>query len=209
MADKLEQLTKQIYEEGVAKAKEEARVILEHTEAEKKKQLRAARQEAEDIVAVARKEAEELRSQMESELRMAAQQSMALLRQKITGLICEKVAQSTVGGIFDDKNFLKKTIEVVMKEWVTSHCQNRQDFYIKLPENVQQDIKEYFFQKGKQELDKGLKIEFDEKIKSGFVIVPKDGSYRIGFTEEDFKSLVQYFLRPRLKQFLFGVQEGK
>jgi hypothetical protein len=72
--------------------------------------LRAARQEAEDIVAVARKEAEELRSQMESELRMAAQQSMALLRQKITGLICEKVAQSTVGGIFDDKNFLKKTI---------------------------------------------------------------------------------------------------
>ncbi len=207
MSDKLEQLTKQIYDEGVAKAKEEARIILEHAEEEKKKVLRAARLEAEDILTVARKEAEDLRAQVESELRMAAQQSMALLRQKITGMICEKVAESTMGGIFDDKNFLKKVTEVVMKEWVTSHCQGTRDFYIKLPENLQQDIKEYFLQKGRQELDKGLKIEFDEKIKSGFVIVPKDGSYRIGFTEDDFKSLVQYFLRPRLKQFLFGARE--
>lgn len=203
MSDKLEKLTRQIYEEGVGKAREQAKQIIEQAEAEKRKVLRSAREEAEDIVSVAKKEADELKKRVESELHMAAEQSLALLRQKITKLICERVAESSMDGIFDDSKFLKKLLEVVMKEWISSHCLAGQDFYLKLPENIQNDIKEYFFEKGKQELDKGLKIEFDEKIKSGFVISPKDGSYRIGFTEDDFKALVQYFLRPRLKKFLF------
>jgi V/A-type H+-transporting ATPase subunit E len=209
MSDKLEKLTQQIYEEGVAKAKGQARTILEHAEEEKKKLLRAAREEAEDIVAMARREADELRKKVESELRMASVQALALLRQKITELICEKVGKSSVDGIFDDMDFLKKILEVVMKEWVASHCARGQDFYLKLPMQVQKDIKEYFFEKGKKELNSGLRIEFDEQIKSGFVIVPKDGAYRIGFTEDDFKALVQYFLRPRMKKFLFGEHEGK
>ncbi|MDO8972082.1 MAG: hypothetical protein Q7U74_15415, partial [Saprospiraceae bacterium] len=96
MSDKLEKLTQQIYEEGVAKAKGQARTILEHAEEEKKKLLRAAREEAEDIVAMARREADELRKKVESELRMASVQALALLRQKITELICEKVGKSSV-----------------------------------------------------------------------------------------------------------------
>ncbi|MBU4304195.1 MAG: hypothetical protein KJ893_00990 [Candidatus Omnitrophica bacterium] len=207
MSDKLEKLTRQIYEESIGKTKEEAQKIIEHAEAEKRRLFREAREEAEDIIKVARKEAEELKHRVESELRMAGQQSLALLRQKITELICQKVAKTSIEGIFDDSEFLKRVLEVVMKEWVSTHCNAEQEFYLRLPEKTRKDIEGYFFQKSKKELDKGLKIEFDEKIQSGFVIGPKDGSYRIGFTEEDFKALVQYFLRPQMKKFLFGIEE--
>jgi V/A-type H+/Na+-transporting ATPase subunit E len=209
MTDKLEKLTKQIYDEGIAKADKRAEEIIMAAEDEKRKILRSARKESEDIISVAHKESEELKHMVNSELRMASQQMLALLRQKITGLICEKVGTTSVQGLFDDTAFLKKILEVVMKEWASSHCAQSQDFYLKLPSTLQKDIKEHFFEKGKAELNAGLKIEFDEKIKSGFVITPKDGSYRIGFTEDDFKALVQYFLRPRMKKFLFGEHEVK
>ncbi|MFH1093203.1 MAG: hypothetical protein V1739_03485 [Candidatus Omnitrophota bacterium] len=203
MSDKLEKLTKQIYEEGVGKAKEEAENIIKAAEAEKRKILRAARVEAQDIANVAKKDAEELKNRVASEVRMASSQSLALLRQKITELICVKVSESSVNGLFDDPDFLKNMLETVMKEWMASGCQRGQAFYITLPKKMQGEIQDYFLEKGKKELDNKLEIEFDEKIKSGFVISPKDGSYRIGFTEEDFKALIEYFLRPHIKKFLF------
>ena len=203
MTDKLEKLTKQIYDEGVGKAKEEAAKIIAVAEAEKKKVLRAARQEAEDITATARKESEDLKKRAESEIRMASQQSLALLRQKITEMIAVSVAESSAKGLLDDPEFLKKTLLVIMKEWASMGCDAGQQFFIRLPANLQKDIQDYFLEKGKQELDKNLKIEFDENIKSGFVITPKEGNYRIGFTEDDFKSLIMYFLRPKMKEFLY------
>jgi len=204
MTDKLEKLTKQIYDEGIAKANEQADAIIKAAEDEKRKILRAARKESEDIISVAHKESDELKNMVNSELRMATQQSLALLRQKITELVSVKVTNQSVDGSLDDPDFLKKILEIVMKEWMGSGCKQGQDFYLKLPKKVKSDIEKYFFASGKQSMDKGLKIEFDEKIKSGFVITPKDGSYRIGFTEDDFKSLIKYFLRPRMKRFLFG-----
>lgn len=204
MTDKLEKLTKQIYEEGIQKANTEAENIIKAAQEEKRKILRAARVEAQDITNVAKKDADELKNRVTSEMRMASQQTLALLRQKITELICVSVSKSSADGLFDDPDFLKNILETVMKEWVGSGCKQGQDFYLKLPKKVQKDIQEHFFASGKQALDKGLKIEFDEKVKSGFVITPKDGSYRIGFTEDDFKALIQYFLRPRMRQFLFG-----
>jgi len=209
MSDKLEQLTKQIYDEGIAKAKTEAEKIIAATQNEKRKILREAREEAQEIAEVSRKEADELKTRVESELRMASQQSLALLRQKITELICVNVSGASVKGLLEDTQFLKNILEVVMKEWVSNGCKRGQDFYIKLPEKFQKEIQDHFFEKGKKELDKGITIEFDGKIKSGFVITPKDGSYRIGFTEEDFHALIQYFLRPRIKKFLFGKDDKK
>ncbi len=209
MSDKLEKLTKQIYDEGIDKANKEAAEIISKAEQEKKKILRAARQEAGDIVGLAKKEAEELKNRVESELRMSSSQALALLRQKITELICEEVAGESTNDIFDDPGFLKKIVEIVMKEWISSHCQGGPEFYLKLPENLQAKIKDYFLESGKKYLDKGLKIQFDTKTKSGFVISPANGRYRVGFTEEDFKELILYFLRPRMKKFLFGTGEQK
>jgi V/A-type H+-transporting ATPase subunit E len=204
MTDKLEQLTKQIYEEGVEKARQEAARIMASAEEEKRKILRAAREEAADIISASHREAEELKHRVESELRMASAQSLALLRQKITDLICVQTAEQSVNGIFDDPNFLKRILDTVMKEWISHSCKPGQEIYLKLPQKMQAEIQEYLFKKGKQALDTGIKVVFSEDIGSGFQITPQDGSYRIGFTEEDFKALILHFLRPRVKKFLFG-----
>ncbi|MFH2137174.1 MAG: hypothetical protein ABII88_01530 [Candidatus Omnitrophota bacterium] len=208
MTDKLEKLTKQIYAEGITKAKEEAEKIIKAAEEEKKKILRSARQEAEDIAETARKEVADLNKRAESEIRMVTQQSLSLLRQKITELIAVKVSSDSAKGLLDDTEFLKKVLLTVMKEWISQGSRGQQ-FYLKLPADLQKDIQDYLLEKGKQTLDAGLKIEFDENIKSGFVISPQDGSYRVGFTESDFQALIAYFLRPKMKEFLFARKDER
>ncbi|MFC1709312.1 V-type ATP synthase subunit E family protein [Candidatus Omnitrophota bacterium] len=202
MSDKLAKLTKQIYDEGVQKAKQEADKIVSSAKNEQENIVRLAQKQAHDIQVAAQKEADALKKRVESELRMASQQSLTLLRQKIAELICTDVSQSSAKGIFDDTDFLKKIIETVLKSWAGSGCQDK-DLFLKLPKNVKKDMQGFFEHKTKQNMDKGLSVTFDEKIKSGFIISPKDGSYRIGFTEEDFQALIENFLRPQMKTFLF------
>lgn len=202
MTDKLARLTKQIYDEGVQKAKQEADKIVGSAKDEHEKIVRLAQKQAHDIQVAAQKDADALKKRVESELRMASQQSLTLLRQKIAELICMQVSKSSAKGMFDDSDFLKKIVEAVLESWTESGCQDK-DLLLRLPKNVKKDMQGFFEHKAKQAMDKGFSVTFDEKIKSGFTISPKDGSYRIGFTEEDFQALIENFLSPQMKTFLF------
>jgi len=203
MSDKLQKLTKQIYEEGVGKAKAEANKVIESAQAEKKKILRSARQEAEDIISVAHREAEDLKKKVDADLRMATQQSLALIKQKITDLICVKVSETSVAGLMDDAEFLKNILEAVIKDWGSITTRSSEEFLLKLPANMQKDIQKQTLAKSSQALQKGLTIEFDNTVNKGFEIQAKDGSFKIGFTEDDFKAFIQNLLRPGVKKFLF------
>jgi len=41
----------------------------------------------------------------------------------------------------------------------------------------------------------------------GFQIGPKDGSYKVSFTDEDFKNFFKDYLRPGLIELLFAAEE--
>ena len=86
-----------------------------------------------------------------------------------------------------------------------------QMFYSKLsefqknPNNMtEKEIQQYFTKSVKDLLKKGLEIRFDDEVKSGFQIGPKNGSYKISFTEEDFINFFKQYLRPRLIKLLFA-----
>lgn len=207
MTDKLAQLTQQIYEEGVVKAKEEASKIINAANEEKQQILQAAHKEADRLMAATKKEAAEFTKRTESEARMATHQALTLLRQKITELICAKVATASTKEVSSDTQFLKKMIETILKVWSDSDAHVR-DLTLQLPATAQKDMKAFLLKRGKRHLDKGLTVTFDEKIKGGFTISPKDGSYRIGFTDKDFNALIQYFLRPYMRDFLFAADKN-
>ena len=57
--------------------------------------------------------------------------------------------------------------------------------------------------KAKDLLDKGVKIEQVNGIKSLFTISPADGSYKLNFGEEELENYFKAFLRPQLVEMLF------
>ncbi|MBK9358468.1 MAG: hypothetical protein IPN08_13960 [Bacteroidales bacterium] len=65
-------------------------------------------------------------------------------------------------------------------------------------------LEKYFGNRLNQVISAGVSVTFDDKIKGGFKIGPKDNSYVISFTDEDFQAFFRSFMRPRTINLLFG-----
>ena len=84
MENKLQELTSKIYQEGVARANEEADKIISEAKKEADELRNKSKKEAVQIIENAEKEAGELRKNVESEVKLSARQALASIKQQIT-----------------------------------------------------------------------------------------------------------------------------
>ena len=203
MQKKLQELTEKIYQEGVDKANQEAEKIISDAKAEAKKTLDQAQKEAESKIGKAEKEAEDLKKNAMNELKLSARQAMSDLKQEVTNLIQAKAIKPETQEAFKEAAFTKEIIQTVVKNW-DPNSDEAVDLKVLLPEKKQKEFESYFKDKAKDLLNKGLEVDFDERVKGGFKIGPKDGSYLVSFSDEDFEHFFKLYLRPRLIEMLFG-----
>ena len=79
--------------------------------------INAAQNEAQQIIAAARKQAEELKKNTEAEVKLFASQAVEALKSEITDLITGDVVSSNVKAAFADPDFMKKVILVIAQDW--------------------------------------------------------------------------------------------
>ena len=199
MNDKLEQLTQKIYNEGLEKGKKEADEILENARKEADRIIGDAKNEAAKIRENAEKEAEELEKNVHSELAISARQSVTAIKQRIVELISDKAVKDALGKAFDDKEFIKDIISKLVENWEDAGKSDK-DLAVFLPEKDRVKLGDALLAKAAKEIEGSLDIELEEGIKSGFKIGPKDGSYKISFTEKDFERFFKQYLRPRTRK---------
>ena len=184
MENKLQELTSKIYEEGVAKANEEAEKIISDAKKEADEMRKKAKKEADRILEDAEKGAKELKKNVESEVKLSARQAISTIKQQITELVTAKAVDESVKEAFKDKEFLKKIIELTIKNW--SPGKEAYDLNLLLPSADKKILGEYFEKKEKDLLKGTLEIRFDDRMSAGFKIGPGDGSFFVSFTDEDF-----------------------
>ncbi len=206
MADKLQELTDKIYQEGIDKAKQEAEKIVADAKQKAEKILQDARKQEEEIVEKAHKDADDLRENVQSEVKLSAKQAIASLKQRITELIRTKILDEPIDEVIKDKDFLKKIIEKLIRNWNPTGNEPI-DISLLLPREDERQLAKYFASKGAKELNNGLEIQIDDKLQNGFKIGPKDGNYIISFTDKDFEEFFKAFLRPRMIRLLYGREE--
>ncbi|WP_129593819.1 hypothetical protein [Seramator thermalis] len=194
--DKIQELTSKLYAEGVEKGKQEAEKIIAEANAQKKQILDEATAKAQEIIATAEKQSAEMRSHTEAELKLFAAQAIEALKTEITNLITDKLVSDNVKAAMQDQTFIQKIIVELVRNWSKNE---------KLTIGVQnsKDIENYIASNAKDILDKGLKIESVNGIKSGFTLSPEDGSYKVKFGEEEFIEYFKEFLRPQVQKLLF------
>ncbi len=203
MQKKLQELTDKIYQEGVDKANKEAEKITSDAKEEAKKIIDQAKKEAESKKEKAEKEAEDLKKNTMNELQLSSRQAISDLKQEITKLIQAKAIEPETKKAFKEAEFTKDIIQTVVKNW-NPKSDNMVDLKVLLPEAKQKEFESYFKDKARDILNKGLEIDFNEKIKGGFKIGPKDGSFLVSFSDEDFDHFFKLYLRPRLIEMLFA-----
>ncbi|MBN1414191.1 MAG: hypothetical protein JW973_03740 [Bacteroidales bacterium] len=202
MQNKLQELTEKIYREGVSRGNAEAEAIIDKAKKEAEAVLKEAMKESGSILAEARKKAEEIRKNGESELKLSARQSINALKQKIVDLIDSEAVNAAVKDAFRDKDFLKRMLETALKNWISS-SDKPTELTLILSEKEAADVEQYFIRSAKELLDKGLEIKSSPELKAGFQIVPKDGSYKMSFSDSDFESFLKQFIRPRLMKLFY------
>ena len=181
---KLDSLLERIYQDGVEKSNKKADEIISNAKSEAD---RIAEAKSEEIVKEAERKSEELKKNTITDVRMAGEQSISALKQRVKELVTAKVLEEGLKGAFADTSFLKDLILEVVKKWDISSTNS--DVTVYFPESKKADI-DSAFEKSIKAAIKNATINFDKKLSNGFKIVPEGGNYQLQFTDEDF---VEFF----------------
>ena len=199
--DKLQELTQKLYEEGLAKGKQDGEALLQKAQAEAEGIVKQAQEEAEAILAKARKDAEDFKVKVEGDVKMAAQQAVQATRTDIENLVVSKVVDGTVDKALANEDYLKGIITAVAQKF---SADEPADLSLVLPESLKAALEPFVKNELGKLLGKGVDASFSKKVAGGFKIGPKDGGYFVSLTDETFKDLIGSYLRPATKKLLFG-----
>ena len=199
--DKLQELTQKLYDQGLAKGKEEGQALLEKAKSEAEEIVNQAKEQAEAILAKARKDADDFRVKVEGDVKMAASQAVQATRTDIENLVIAKVADENIGKALSNEEYLKGIITAVAQKFSS---EEPADLSLILPESLKAGLEPFVKNELGKLLGKGVEASFSKKVAGGFKIGPKDGGYFVSLTDDTFKDLIGGFLRPATKKLLFG-----
>lgn len=201
MQNKLQELTDKLYNEGLSKGRKEGEELLAKAKTQAEEMIAKAQAEAERIIAAATKQAEEIKTKTASDIRMAANQSIAATKKDIETLVVGKMTDEAVKKALTSADFVKELIKAVAEKFTTD---GPVDLALILPESLQKELEPFVTKELAKILNAGVEASFSKKISGGFQIGPKDGGYFVSFSEETFNQLISEYLRPATKKLLFG-----
>ena len=201
MQNKLQELTEKLYAEGLSKGKQEGEEILAKAKVQAEEIVAKAHAEAAAIIAAAKKDAEDLKTKVESDVKMAANQSVAATKKDIETLVVAKMTEAEVKNALTSADFVKEVVLAVAKGFNT---EEPVDLEVVLPEALKKDLEGFVAKELANALKGNVEASFSKKVAGGFTIGPKDGGYFISFTDETFNALISEYLRPATKKLLFG-----
>lgn len=203
MTNKILELTEKIYNEGVVKAKEQADQIIADAKKEADKIIKSAKKQELEIVEQAKNQSAEFKKNTNSELQLAARQFISKLKQQIADLVTADQVEAPMKDVFNDNEFVKSLILTLIKNWNPQKPEEL-NMTILLPEKNEKEFFEFFEAKALNALNQGINIQFDAKIIDGFKIGPKNGSYIISFSDQDFENYFKGYLKEKTKKQLFS-----
>ena len=195
MENKIKELTEKIFNEGVEKGKSEATRLIEEAQKRAEAIVNEARENAAAIVAQAQKDAEEINNNTRSELRLFGAQAVGALKSETANIVTDTIVKNAVKEALAG-DALKNILVKIAERWSA-------DEPLVISTSEAEELKAYFAAKAKGLLDKGVKIEQVNGLKTSFSIAPADGSYKVNFGEAEFEAFLKSFLRPQIVELLF------
>ena len=202
MENKLQELTRKLYDEGLEKGRADADKLISDAKAEAQKILSEARAEAEGIVGQARKKAEEVEKNTLTEISLAGRQAVSKIKSEIASLIVARTTSEGPKASTIDPPFLRETPVAVARNWNGADS-GKVELQALLPEDAREKLDAAFSKSAKELLDAGIEVGWSKEVKTGFKVGAKDGGYYISFTDADLEALLGEYLREKVYQLLF------
>ena len=202
MENKLQELTKKLYDEGLEKGRAEADRLVGEAKNEAAKIVAEARAQAEEIVKKARDKAEDVEKNTMTEIALAGKQAAAKIKSEIASLIVAEATSEGVKRTALDPEFIRGMLLSMAKNW-TGDASGRVELTALLPEAERAQLDKAFDACAKELLSAGVEVGWSKQVKTGFKVGPKEGGYYISFSDADLEALLSEYLREKVSRMLF------
>ncbi|MCM8778201.1 MAG: hypothetical protein NC898_00165 [Candidatus Omnitrophica bacterium] len=196
MAEDIQGLLRKIQEEGIRKAEEKAEQIEQEARKKAEEILNRAEEEKERLI----KEAEEKISQEENYTRTLLKQTIRdfflILKKEINSLL-EKIVSLDIQQSLKPEE-LSRIISTLIKEYKGENS----EILVLLKKEDAESIQNYFLNRLKEEVKKGIVIKPSEEISGGFLISYDGGKSFFDFSERALAEYIGNYLKPKLKDLL-------
>ena len=206
MHSSIEELTQKIYNEGVGKAQQKADELIQNAQQKAQEIVRDAEQKGDKIILNAEKTAADLKIKNETEMKLAAQQSISNLKQEITSLLVWGVTNKPLKNAFEDKDFVQDLIKKLVTSWLDRYGKE-EELNILLSEKDFKEAQTYIRDNAQMLLKKGVNVNPNKAMTNGFQISPGDTGFKVSFTSEDFENYFKSFAKPNISKLLFDNKE--
>ena len=157
MENKLQELTRKLYDEGLEKGRAEADKLVADARREAEKIVSDARSEAAEIVSRARAEAEDAGKNILTEVALAGRQAVAKIKSEIASLIVAEATSEGVKRTALDPEFIRGMLLSMAKNW-TGDASGRVELTALLPEAERAQLDKAFDACAKELLSAGVEV---------------------------------------------------
>ncbi len=202
MENKLQELTRKLYDEGLEKGRAEAGVLVAEAKQQAEKIIADAKAEAAAIVKQAEAKAEDVSKNTMTEIALAGKQAVAKIKSEIASMIIAKSTSEGVKQAGVDPAFVKEMLLAVAKNWNGADS-GKVELQALLPEDTRKTLDAAFASSAQELLAAGIEVGYSKSVKTGFKVGAKDGGYYISFSDADVEALLGEYLREKVFQLLF------
>lgn len=202
MENKLQELTRKLYDEGLEKGRAEADKLVADARKDAERIVAEARAEAEQIVRGAEAKAEDVAKNSLTEIALAGRQAVAKIKSEIASLIVAKSTSEGVAKAVMDPAFIKEMLLAVARNW-NGNDSGKVTLEALLPEAECKTLDAAFEKSARELLAAGIEVGYSKQVRSGFKVGAKEGGYYISFSDADVEALLGEYLRDKVSQLLF------
>mgnify|MGYP001024600877 FL=1 len=202
MENKLQELTRKLYDEGLEKGRAEAERLVADAKTRAAKIEADARAQAENVLRQAQAKAEDVEKNTLTEIALAGKQAVARIKSEIAGMIVAKSIDAGVKEAAIDPAFIKEMLLAVAKNWNGADS-SKVELQALLPEAERAKLDEAFAASAKELLAAGIEVGYSKEVRTGFKVGAKDGGYYISFSDADFDALMREYLREKVAHLLY------
>ncbi len=203
----LESLVKKVYDEGIEKAKEEAKQIIEDAKQQSAELMAEAEKQIANLKEQSLNEVNRMRENLNSEMKTVAQQTVSTVKNELASIIINRIAIPEISKALKEKEFLEKIIFTLVQKWNPADTNFK--FELLLNKDDEAQLKDFFEQRIRKELGVEMEIIIENKIKSGFKIGVKNENYYVSFSDVDFENFFKGYLRTNTLDWIYGKKENE
>ncbi len=201
MDNKLEQLTQKLYDEGLAKGREQGEQMVKEAEQKAQAMIKDAERRAAEIIRKAEKQASDLHKNTLTEVALAGREAVAKIKSELAAKIISQTIEKPVAGATIDVEFVKNMLLAVAANWSPDKQPN---LVALLPEANKKEFDKTFAGSVKTLLERGIEVGYSADVKSGFRVKEREGGYYIDFSDDSLRGLLSAYLREKVTGILFN-----